>query len=254
MKKSLFCIAIVSLVVLTGCMRSASTPPVTQYVTPSVTLLASVTPETAVPKTATPKATIQSSTPKSADNVTVVTATGMVDIGKLLATPLAITPEISREISWDELKKMPEWVEQPCLTPGAQCLYVQSSKPGQIEVPLPPGQKTFVVPAGTTLVFGTYSGDLVFPNGKQYSITTGFNGALTENTEIKSLVLKDGFALLILRDYGQTEYCLRLTQAMSQKWAPFDGKQSIDGHLFRPDAWSEPVCSGTITTVIDPND
>jgi len=177
--------------------------------------------------------------------VIVVTATGMPDIGVLL-NDQQMTPVVGAEISWDALKKMPEWVELPCLAANAKCLYVQSSKPGQIALPPLKGQTTFIVPQGATLVFGTFSGDLVLGSGKTYSHSSGFYGALTEGTEISSLVLTDGFALLITRDFGQEEYCLRVTQAMNQKWAR--------DNLFRPEAWSEPVCSGTITTVIDPND
>jgi hypothetical protein len=177
----------------------------------------------------------------------------MADIGQLLATQ-KITPQVSGEISWDELKKIDGWTEMPCLTPDVKCLYVQSGKPNSIKLPLLPGQAKFVVPAGSTLVWGTYSGNLSL-EGKSYQKSAGFMGALTENTSIESLEITDGFILLILRDYGQGEYCLRIAQAMNQKWAPFEkGPDLTKDHIYRPSTWSEPVCSGVITTVIDPND
>lgn len=179
-------------------------------------------------------------------NVTtiVVTSTPMSDIGSLLGDQ-PMTPQVSGNIEWDELKKMPEWTQKPGLT-GADALYVQSSKPSEIDLPLLPNQKTFTVPAGTTLVFGAYNATVVLENGKSYSFKEGFYGAFTEGTEIKSLHIVDGFALLIGRDSGQDEYCLRVAQAINQKWA--------HSHLYRPSAWTNPVCEGVVATVIDPND
>jgi hypothetical protein len=177
----------------------------------------------------------------------------MADIGILLGNQ-PMTPVVGAKISWPELEKMPEWAKKPCLTVGENCLYVQSGKPNEIDLPMLPGQDRFVVPSGSTLVFGAFSGDLVLESGKSYSESGGFYGALTEGTGVKSMRLKDGFALLILRDSGQAEYCQRIAQAMNQKWAPFDGKEAVDGHLYRPVAWTDPVCQGVITTVIDPND
>lgn len=182
--------------------------------------------------------------PASQGSTVVVTATGMSDIGSLLGNQ-PMTPVVGANIVWDELKKMPKWIEKPCLT-GDNCLYVQSGKTNEIDLPLLPGKDTFVVPDGTTLVFGAFSGDVTLGSGKSYSYTNGFYGAFTEGTRIKSMHLADGFALLILRDSGQTEYCMRVAQAMNQKWA-YD-------HLYRPSAWTEPVCQGVVTTVIDPND
>ncbi len=177
-------------------------------------------------------------------NTVVVTATPMTDIGSLLGDQ-PMTPQVSGNIEWDELKKMPEWTQKPGLT-GADALYVQSSKPSEIDLPLLPNQKTFTVPAGTTLVFGAYSATVVLENGKSYSFKEGFYGAFTEGTQIKSLHIVDGFALLIGRDSGQSEYCMRVAQAINQKWA--------HNNLYRPSAWTNPVCEGVIATVIDPND
>ncbi len=177
-------------------------------------------------------------------NTVVVTSTPMTDLGTLLGDQ-PMTPQVSRNIEWDELLKMPEWTQKPGLT-GADALYVQSSKPSEIDLPLLPNQKTFTVPAGTTLVFGAYNATVVLENGKTYSFKEGFYGAFTEGTQIKSLHIVDGFALLIGRDSGQSEYCLRVAQAINQKWA--------HNNLYRPSSWENPVCTGVQATVIDPND
>lgn len=230
---------------LAACGKVAQTPPAQ---TPPVEVV------TATMAPATPAATVAPTNQVDSQNQVpvVVTATGMTDIGSLLGNQ-PLTPEVSGTINWPQLEKMPEWSEKDCLVTGVRCLYVQSGKPNEIDLPMLPGQNKFVVPQGSTLVFGAYSGDLALESGKSYSKSGGFYGALTEGTGVKSLHLKDGFALLILRDSGQAEYCKRVTQAMNQKWAPFDGKQAIEGHLYRPEAWSDPVCTGVVTTVIDPN-
>jgi len=171
----------------------------------------------------------------------VVTATGMVDIGPVLGKQ-EMTAVPGKEIDWDHLKKMSDWKEDKGLT-DVQVLYVQSGTPNEITLPKLEGQDTFVVPDGTTLIFGAYYGSVTLGNGKSYAYDKGFYGALTEGTVVKSMTLRDGFALLIGRDYAKAEYCARIAQAKNEKW-------SMD-HLYRPTAWADPVCEGTITTPLD---
>jgi len=231
-------------ILLSGCgaLAPAATPAPAPASNPVVPVVITVVVQpTAMPVIIQPTA---QSVPQNPDVQVVVTPTGMTDIGSLLGDQ-PVTPQIDGTINWPQLEKMPEWSKKDCLVVGEKCLYVQSGKPNEIDLPNLPGQSNFVVPSGTTLVFGGFTVNLTLGSGKSYDKSNGFYGAITEGTTITSLHIKDGFALLIQRDSGQSEYCMRVVQAINQKWA--------HENLYRPEAWTDPVCSGIITTVIDPN-
>jgi hypothetical protein len=214
--------------------------PVAALFTP--TMVASATPGSE----SNPTQAVATAVPAATDAPqTVVTATGMPDVGQLLGTE-QVTPQVSGTITWNAIDAIPGWVKNPCLTAGINCLYVQSGKQKMLVLPNLPNMNHFVVPQGFTLVFGAFTADLNLADGKSYHETNGFYAALTENTEVSSLAVTDGFILLIPRDEGQGEYCSRVAQAMNQNWA--------HENVYRPQAWSDPVCTGVISTVIDPND
>lgn len=211
--------------------------------TVSPTMIPSAIPPTKAAATlpATPVATA------TGGSVVVVTATGMFDVGTELGNqPMTAIP--GNDVVWDELAKMPDWKMDIGLSRQA-VYYIQSGVPNTIGMPkFPDGSK--VVPPGASLIFGAYAGSATI-NGKVYANDHGYYAVLLEGTKIDALNLTDGFALLIKSEYAKDEYCQRIAQAMNEKWAPFDGKQPVEGHLYRPATWTDPVCSGVITTPLD---
>jgi len=175
----------------------------------------------------------------------VITATGVSDLGQLLNTQ-QMTPVVSGNIAWDNMKEIADWREDKGLT-GAEVLYAQSGVPNQIDLPMLKGDTSFTVPQGTVLIFGALSANVTLGSGNSFTYDNGFYGAIGENTDVKFLTVNNGFLLLVKNPDAQAEYCARIAQAANQKWAM--------AHLYRPAAWGkDPVCAGTITTVIDPND
>lgn len=242
--------------ILSACTQSLSTPTPVLPKLPALTQTATpATPATLVDgakagATTAPATAIVLNTATTAPtqgSVIVVTATGMFDVG----TPLGVQPMIAmpgNDVVWDELAKMPDWKMDIGLSKQA-VYYIQSSTIATIGMPkFPDGSK--VVPPGASLIFGTYAGSATI-NGKVYANDHGYYAVLLEGTKIDALNLTDGFALLIKSEFAKDEYCQRIAQAMNEKWAPFDGKQSVDGHLYRPATWTDPVCTGVVTTPLD---
>jgi hypothetical protein len=179
---------------------------------------------------------------KNADAaVIVVTATGVSNLGTLLGDQ-PMTPVPGSLIDWDHLAKLDEWREDFGLT-GVPVLYAQSGVPNMINLPLLKDQEVFIVPQGTTLIFGAYSATVSFGGSNHYTHSGGFYGAITQGTKVEMVNIQDGFLLLAKDADAKAEYCARIAQAINEKWA--------HSFLFRPTDWSEPVCEGVITTPLD---
>jgi hypothetical protein len=144
-------------------------------------------------------------------------------------------------IDWDHMREYTQWQEEEGLVVD-QILYFQSGVPNTSALPMLAEGEVFEVPEGTSMIFGAFAAVLVL-NGESMSHTDGFYAVLEEGTQVDSLMLTDGFALLVVQETAQVEFCARVAQAQLEGWA--------HNHVYHPEVWSEPVCEGAVSVPLD---
>jgi hypothetical protein len=165
----------------------------------------------------------------------VVTATGMTDLGPLLNT-VPDKNETNPIIDWDQHFKSEKWEEKPCLyDEKVICYYAQTSVEGSFSLS-DFGQVPLTVPNAWHLIAGTYEGSMELENGFSKNHTNGFLFALSSNTVVKSLSLKDGFMKLVPSNIAREEFCAALQQAVDHEWA--------HDWNYGDDAWGTDPCKG----------
>lgn len=222
-KKVMF-VFLVFVFVIMGCTRQQSIAPVpTQDAFETLSALSTAT-----------------STP-APQQIVVVTATGMLDLGKLLLTP-QVTAVASGLIDWS--LDAHGWDLRPGLA-APQVFYMDTGVKGRSVVKNLPSQSDGVVqiPENGYLICGGTDAILLLKNGDAISKSGGVYFVLTPDTQIVDLEITNGFCLVTDATWAQQEYAARVSQAISSGWA--------HAYLYQPNDW--PDLTGVYTTPLNSN-